>query len=184
MCLENGELRLEPGDFVPERDDLRYRMQGAAFLGAFFHCSHLMAEHELTEERLFEGTFSEMSGDEAREQRIAMLGDSQYFTGEYADRHLQVAQIEYDYTVGEDGGMFSGAAGDESASLQINYQALQTLLAEVGGGDAGNAFDEEGNFRGDDAQYARYTELCAIIGINAANHRARQDSITTMITTA
>ena len=35
--------------------DLRYRMQGAAFLGAFFNTSPLLQREETTEERLFEG---------------------------------------------------------------------------------------------------------------------------------
>jgi len=35
--------------------ELRYRMQGAAFLGAFFNTSPLLAREEATEERLFEG---------------------------------------------------------------------------------------------------------------------------------
>ncbi len=34
---------------------LRYRMQGAAFMGAFFHTSPLMQRYEVTEEKLFEG---------------------------------------------------------------------------------------------------------------------------------
>ena len=35
--------------------ELRYRMQGVAFMGAFFHAAPLMADHDLTRERLFEG---------------------------------------------------------------------------------------------------------------------------------
>ena len=35
--------------------ELRYRMQGAAFLGAFFRTSPMMAQEGATEERLFEG---------------------------------------------------------------------------------------------------------------------------------
>ena len=35
--------------------DLRYRMQGAAFMGAFFKASSLMEQEKLTEETLFEG---------------------------------------------------------------------------------------------------------------------------------
>lgn len=135
------------------------------------------------QDRLFGGTFSEMSGDEAREQRIAMLGDSQYFTGEHANRHLQVAEIEHEYTIGDQGGALSGMASDEARSLEINWGLLQALLSTVGGGDADNAFDEQGHFRGDDTQYAQYVELCAIVGINAANHRTRQDSLASMITT-
>ncbi len=35
--------------------ELRYRMQGAAFMGAFFRCSPLLEKEGMTEERLFEG---------------------------------------------------------------------------------------------------------------------------------
>ena len=35
--------------------ELRYRMQGVAFMGAFFHAAPLMEKHDLTRERLFEG---------------------------------------------------------------------------------------------------------------------------------
>jgi pyruvate-ferredoxin/flavodoxin oxidoreductase len=35
--------------------ELRYRMQGAAFLGAFFHCSPLLEQEGMDEARLFEG---------------------------------------------------------------------------------------------------------------------------------
>jgi pyruvate-ferredoxin/flavodoxin oxidoreductase len=34
---------------------LRYRMQGAAFMGAFFRVAPLMERYEVTEEKLFEG---------------------------------------------------------------------------------------------------------------------------------
>ena len=40
--------------------DLRYRMQGAAFLGAFFHVSPLMANENLDEATLFEGIRAQM----------------------------------------------------------------------------------------------------------------------------
>ena len=42
-------------------DELRYRMQGAAFLGAFFHCSHLMREHDLDRERLTQGLHKQLA---------------------------------------------------------------------------------------------------------------------------
>ncbi len=35
--------------------ELRFRMQGVAFMGAFFHAAPLMKTHDLTRERLFEG---------------------------------------------------------------------------------------------------------------------------------
>ncbi|MCW8926273.1 MAG: 2-oxoacid:acceptor oxidoreductase family protein, partial [Xanthomonadales bacterium] len=35
--------------------ELRYRMQGVAFMGAFFHAAPLMSKYDLSRERLFEG---------------------------------------------------------------------------------------------------------------------------------
>ncbi len=35
--------------------ELRFRMQGVAFMGAFFHAAPMMETHDLTRERLFEG---------------------------------------------------------------------------------------------------------------------------------
>ncbi len=35
--------------------ELRFRMQGVAFMGAFFHAAPLMETHDLSRERLFEG---------------------------------------------------------------------------------------------------------------------------------
>ena len=40
--------------------DLRYRMQGAAFMGAFFVASPLLRREEVTEERLFEGIAAQL----------------------------------------------------------------------------------------------------------------------------
>jgi len=40
---------------IATNPDLRYRMQGAAFMGAFFRTSPLMEKHGLDEERLFAG---------------------------------------------------------------------------------------------------------------------------------
>ena len=41
--------------------DLRYRMQGAAFMGAFFRASRFMEQENLTEETLFEGIQDQMN---------------------------------------------------------------------------------------------------------------------------
>jgi pyruvate-ferredoxin/flavodoxin oxidoreductase len=41
--------------------ELRYRMQGVAFMGAFFHAAPLMEKYELTRERLFEGIKKQLS---------------------------------------------------------------------------------------------------------------------------
>jgi pyruvate-ferredoxin/flavodoxin oxidoreductase len=40
--------------------DLRYRMQGAAFMGAFFRASPLMEQEDLDEERLFKGIYEQL----------------------------------------------------------------------------------------------------------------------------
>ncbi len=41
--------------------ELRYRMQGAAFMGAFFKVSRLMEQENLTEETLFEGILDQLN---------------------------------------------------------------------------------------------------------------------------
>ncbi len=41
--------------------ELRYRMQGAAFMGAFFRTSPLMEQEGLTEEKLFEGILDQLN---------------------------------------------------------------------------------------------------------------------------
>jgi pyruvate-ferredoxin/flavodoxin oxidoreductase len=41
--------------------DLRYRMQGAAFMGAFFKASRLMEQEDLTEETLFAGILDQLN---------------------------------------------------------------------------------------------------------------------------
>ncbi len=40
--------------------ELRFRMQGVAFMGAFFNASPMMATHNLTRERLFEGILKQL----------------------------------------------------------------------------------------------------------------------------
>jgi pyruvate-ferredoxin/flavodoxin oxidoreductase len=49
--------------------ELRYRMQGAAFMGAFFHVSPLAEREGLSEEKLFEGIRAQMT------RKFGKLGD-------------------------------------------------------------------------------------------------------------
>ena len=41
--------------------ELRFRMQGVAFMGAFFHAAPLMSKYDLTRERLFEGILKQLN---------------------------------------------------------------------------------------------------------------------------
>ncbi len=50
--------------------DLRYRMQGAAFMGAFFKASRLMEQENLTEDELFEGILEQLN------KKFGKLGDA------------------------------------------------------------------------------------------------------------
>ena len=52
-------------------EDLRYRMQGAAFMGAFFRVSPLMSEHGLDQERLCSRASREQLAEEVRPPRRA-----------------------------------------------------------------------------------------------------------------
>ena len=59
--------------------ELRYRMQGAAFLGAFFNTSPLLEREEITEKRLFEGIRAQLKkkfghrGDAVVEDNVRVI---------------------------------------------------------------------------------------------------------------
>ncbi|MGD9021247.1 MAG: 2-oxoacid:acceptor oxidoreductase family protein, partial [Lysobacterales bacterium] len=59
--------------------ELRYRMQGVAFMGAFFHAAPLMATYDLTRERLFEGIRKQLNkkfghlGDQVVEDNVRVI---------------------------------------------------------------------------------------------------------------
>ncbi len=59
--------------------ELRYRMQGVAFMGAFFSAAPLMAKHDLTRERLMEGIRKQLNkkfghlGDRVVEDNIRVI---------------------------------------------------------------------------------------------------------------
>jgi hypothetical protein len=139
---------------------------------------------ETLDQRLFGGTFSEMSGDEAFDQRKRMLGDPQYFTGEYAARSLQLAEIEFESTgAADDGFMAETFQGDESANIRQHHADLQALINGVKSRNQGQAFGPDGAFLGTPQEYERYRELCAFVGITAQHYRDRQDSMANAVTT-
>jgi pyruvate-ferredoxin/flavodoxin oxidoreductase len=59
--------------------ELRYRMQGAAFMGAFFRASPILAQENMNEERLFEGIVDQMQkkfgkkGDRVVEDNVRVI---------------------------------------------------------------------------------------------------------------
>jgi pyruvate-ferredoxin/flavodoxin oxidoreductase len=65
-------------------EELRYRMQGTAFLGAFFHATSLMDEHGLDEESLLEGLRKQLA------KKFGHLGDR------VVDDNLRVIQRGFD----------------------------------------------------------------------------------------
>ncbi|HUE95292.1 MAG TPA: 2-oxoacid:acceptor oxidoreductase family protein, partial [Longimicrobiaceae bacterium] len=64
--------------------ELRYRMQGAAFMGAFFHASPLAEREGLSEERLFEGIRAQM------QKKFGKLGER------VVEDNLRVVRRGYD----------------------------------------------------------------------------------------
>ncbi len=96
---------------IATNPELRYRMQGAAFMGAFFRASPLMAEHGLDEARLFEGV-----GAQVR-KKFGHLGEKVVAENlEVIRRGFDDVQ-ELDVTTLEDGGAEEAAVPQMPAIL-------------------------------------------------------------------
>jgi pyruvate-ferredoxin/flavodoxin oxidoreductase len=67
--------------------ELRYRMQGAAFMGAFFRASPLAAQEKLSEEQIFAGIRSQL------QRKFGKLGD------QVVDDNLRVIRRGYDEVI-------------------------------------------------------------------------------------
>jgi pyruvate-ferredoxin/flavodoxin oxidoreductase len=109
--------------------ELRYRMQGAAFMGAFFHVSPLAEREGLTEEKLFEGIRSQM------QKKFGKLGER------VVEDNLRVIRRGYDelreVAVGEIGEDVSG--GKSVGGIPA---LLDTPRAEDGLGNPGRFWEQ------------------------------------------
>jgi DNA uptake protein ComE-like DNA-binding protein len=151
-------------------------------------------ENETLEERLMGGTFSELSGDDAREMRENMLGAEQYMTGEYEGRKLELANLRAGAELGglsrERLEYLREFGSLEEVNLASHHLDLQDLLEEVKNENHGEAFELgpsgefDGRFLGVGEQITRYERLCALIGISARQSRDRDDQVAGYFTTA
>jgi pyruvate-ferredoxin/flavodoxin oxidoreductase len=108
--------------------ELRYRMQGAAFMGAFFHVSPLAEREGLTEEKLFEGIRAQM------QRKFGKLGER------VVEDNLRVIRRGYDeireIPVGEVTEDATGSGPRQIPSL------MQSPEAEDGLGNQGRFWEQ------------------------------------------
>ncbi len=109
--------------------ELRYRMQGTAFMGAFFRVTPLARDHGLDEERLFSGIRSRV------EQKFGKLGER------VVDDNVRVIRRGHDEVVELDvAGRDEGTA--EDGRLPERPDAFDTGHARGGVGDPGRFWEQ------------------------------------------
>ncbi len=113
--------------------DLRYRMQGAAFMGAFFKASRLMEQENLTEERLFEGIQDQMN------KKFGKLGQA------VVDDNVRVIRRGY----------------DEMFEVPVGTEVKEAVGAEGGVGAIPSLLDAENQEWGIGNQGRFWEQVCA-----------------------
>ncbi len=122
--------------------ELRFRMQGVAFMGAFFNAAPLMSTHGLSRERLFEGIlkqltkkFGHLGGrvvednirvitrgfDEVQALDLAALGD---------DGHEELLPLIPHAMAGADAIMGVGNQGDFWNQVCVQYKTGRDIIAD------------------------------------------------------
>jgi pyruvate-ferredoxin/flavodoxin oxidoreductase len=131
--------------------ELRYRMQGAAFMGAFFHASDLRDEENLSEEALFEGIRKQL------QKKFGHLGEHVV-----AD-NVRVIRRGYDELHAVDTTELTDRASDRGA-LPVMPSAMNQPLVCQGIGDAGRFWEQVGfgYATGDDGIADPFAALSAI----------------------
>jgi pyruvate-ferredoxin/flavodoxin oxidoreductase len=109
--------------------ELRYRMQGAAFMGAFFKVSPLAEREGLTEAKLFEGIRGQM------ERKFGKLGER------VVEDNVRVIRRGYDELV-EVVGSEAGAAGGVALPVARVPDMMNVPAAEIGIGNPGRFFEQ------------------------------------------
>jgi pyruvate-ferredoxin/flavodoxin oxidoreductase len=113
--------------------DLRYRMQGAAFMGAFFKASRLMEQESLTEEQLFQGILDQLN------KKFGKLGDA------VVQDNLRVIRRGY----------------DELFEVPVKEDVKETVGAEGGVGRIPGLLDAENQEWGIGNQGRFWEQVCA-----------------------
>ncbi len=87
--------------------DLRYRMQGAAFMGAFFRASRFMDQENLTEETLFEGIQDQMNKKFGKLGQAVVNDNVRVIRRGYDELFEVPVSADVKETVGAEGGVGS-----------------------------------------------------------------------------
>ncbi|MBI4410074.1 MAG: 2-oxoacid:acceptor oxidoreductase family protein, partial [Gemmatimonadetes bacterium] len=109
--------------------ELRYRMQGAAFLGAFFKVSPLLEREGLTEEKLFEGIRAQL------QKKFGHLG------ARVVEDNLRVIRRGFEEVRPLDAQAFADSVADARA-LPAMPRLLDTPLAGPGIGNPGRFWEQ------------------------------------------
>ncbi|MGD2123653.1 MAG: 2-oxoacid:acceptor oxidoreductase family protein, partial [Gemmatimonadota bacterium] len=87
--------------------DLRYRMQGAAFMGAFFRASRFMDQEGLNEEQLFEGILGQLNKKFGKLGAAVVQDNLRVIRRGYDELFAVPVSTEVKETVGAEGGVGS-----------------------------------------------------------------------------
>ncbi len=113
--------------------DLRYRMQGAAFMGAFFKVSRLMEQEKLDEEKLFEGILGQLN------KKFAKLGQA------VVEDNLRVIKRGF----------------EETFEVPVSEEVKETVGAEGGVGHIPSLLDQENQEWGIGNQGRFWEQVCS-----------------------
>ncbi|HEX9690867.1 MAG TPA: 2-oxoacid:acceptor oxidoreductase family protein [Gemmatimonadales bacterium] len=131
--------------------ELRYRMQGAAFMGAFFRSADLCEQENLSEATLFEGIEKQLA------KKFGHLGTR------VVEDNVRVIRRGYDEVRPLDFGTLTDKE-TERGSLPVMPSAMDSPLACPGIGDAGRFWEQVGFLykTGDDGIADPFAALSAI----------------------
>jgi pyruvate-ferredoxin/flavodoxin oxidoreductase len=110
--------------------ELRYRMQGAAFMGAFFRVSPLAEREGLDEKTLFAGIRDQM------QRKFGKLGER------VVEDNVRVIRRGYDEVVEVKGSEVSAGEGQVALPVARIPDRLDMPVAEVGIGNPGRFFEQ------------------------------------------
>jgi pyruvate-ferredoxin/flavodoxin oxidoreductase len=110
--------------------DLRYRMQGAAFMGAFFAAAPLAAEHGLDEDRLMEGIRAQL------EKKFGKLG------ARVVEDNFRVIRRGYDELRPVPTDVEVEEGGESAAAMRPIPSQMVMETAEEGIGNQGRFFEQ------------------------------------------
>ncbi|HUG40645.1 MAG TPA: 2-oxoacid:acceptor oxidoreductase family protein, partial [Longimicrobiales bacterium] len=110
--------------------ELRYRMQGAAFMGAFFRTSPLAEREGLSEEQLFAGIRDQM------QRKFGKLGER------VVEDNVRVIRRGYDEVREVAGSDVDGKEGTVPLPMAPMPDLLDTPAAEIGIGNPGRFFEQ------------------------------------------